>query len=142
MGTNTKNDRQAQQATKSDRRLLMQAFMHMADISNCTRPWEVYKFAVLNLEEEFFAQGDRERDLGVPILPLMNREKDSLASAQGFWIESFVGPLLTPYCNFISIESRTALQGNAAQNKQKWADLLEKHGRKTAAELLRLESDA
>ena len=34
------------------------------------------------LEEEFFQQGDKERAAGLPISPLMDRNKDGVTKAQ------------------------------------------------------------
>merc|ERR1712196_270211 len=104
MGRNTKNDRSMQKESKEDRRLLMQAFIHMADLSHCARPWSVHRTLVACLEEEFFSQGDQEKAAGLPISPMMDRSKDSAATGQGFFLEKLVRPMLEPYSAFV-IES-------------------------------------
>merc|ERR1719162_761303 len=71
--TDTKTSRERQKSSKDDRHMLMQAFTHMADLGNGCRPWDVYKQLVVVLEEEFFAQGDKERGLGIPIMPMSDR---------------------------------------------------------------------
>ena len=39
-----------------------------------------------NLEEEFFRQGDKERELGIPISPLFDRSKQGVSKSQvGFY---------------------------------------------------------
>merc|ERR1712136_351034 len=111
------------------------------DTSNCCRPWDVYKETVFNLESEFFLQGDQERALGVPILPLMDRYKDSLAASQGFWISKFVGPLLDPFSTFMSEEFREFYQSTARENNDRFAKIMKKHGKKTAAEVWNLKLD-
>lgn len=53
--------------------LILQALLHAADISNPTRPWDLcYKWTNLVIEE-FFAQGDKEREMGLPISNLCDR---------------------------------------------------------------------
>ncbi len=36
-----------------------------------------------SLEEEFFRQGDKERELGIPISPLFDRSKQGVSKSQG-----------------------------------------------------------
>jgi len=134
-------DRDKNGGSTEDRHMLMQVFIHMSDISNCCRPWDVYKETVFNLESEFFLQGDQERALGVPILPLMDRYKDSLAASQGFWISKFVGPLLDPFSTFMSEEFREFYQSTARENNDRFAKIMKKHGKKTAAEVWNLKLD-
>merc|ERR1712137_1406791 len=90
------NSLSGHKTSKEDRRMLLQAFMHMADLGHTCRPWDVHKVLVMDLEEEFFRQGDKERDLGVPIMPMMDRVKDSAATGQGFFLSKLVLPLLDP----------------------------------------------
>jgi len=140
---NTKNNREKQQGSKADRRMLMRAFIHMSDLANCCRPWDIYKELVCTLEEEFFLQGDQERQLGLPIMPLMDREKDSLAASQFYWIDKFVGPLMEPFCCIMSEELAEIYQKYATVNRNNFQDLVSKYGKLTAAELrnLPLEDD-
>jgi hypothetical protein len=137
-GKNTKDDRDKQKETKSDRRMLMQAFTHMADLSHCTRPWDVHKTIVVCLEEEFFCQGDKEKEFGIPISPMMDRSKDSAATGQTFFLDKLVRPLLDPFCTFLHAENssmKTVLKSNLISNRDKWAELVEKHGRLKAKDL-------
>lgn len=135
---NTKEDRQKQQSSKEDRRLLMQAWIHMADISGCMRTWDNHSAQAEGLEKEFFQQGDVERKKGKPVSFLCDRNKDSLAAGQGFWISGMVGPLFQPFSVFIDDELKGVFSQNMADNKKAWEVLLEKHGRKTASEILNL----
>merc|ERR1719310_494805 len=77
---NTKEDREKQKASKEDRRLLLQAWIHMSDISGCMRPWSNHSRQAEGLEAEFFAQGDVERSKAKPISFLCDRQTDSLAT--------------------------------------------------------------
>merc|ERR1712159_217250 len=92
--TGTKEDREKQKASKGDRRMLMQIFVHAADLGHCCRTWDVHRWVVVGLEEEFFAQGDKELAAGIPVSPLMDRKKDSAPASQGFFLEKLVRPLL------------------------------------------------
>jgi hypothetical protein len=62
--------------------LLCSALIKCADISNCARPFEPAKRWAQTLAEEFFEQGDLERELGLPVLPINERGKLPLEDFQ------------------------------------------------------------
>jgi len=128
-----------QKATKTDRMMLIQSFVHMADLGHCARPWDIHKHLVAGLEVEFFSQGDKERELGLPIMPLMDRTKDNLAAAQDFFLGQLVLPLLQPYVSFLNDSLATDYLETLDSNRQKWQELVAKHGRKLISEMLALE---
>lgn len=122
-----------------DNRLLLQAFMHMADIGHCARPFAIHQHLVVQLEKEFFNQGDKERELELPVMPLMDRTRDSAAAGQGFFLTKLVQPLLEPYTYFLTPERGGMLKGNLQDNVTRWAALVKKHGSKTALEIVNAE---
>ncbi|KAL0096158.1 hypothetical protein J3Q64DRAFT_1706515 [Phycomyces blakesleeanus] len=67
---------------EKERLLLCSAIIKCADISNVARPYtQAAKWAEL-LVEEFACQGDLERELGMPVLPLNDRDKIVLEDSQ------------------------------------------------------------
>ena len=56
-----------------DKQLWMNMGMHVADISNPSKKWDISLKWTEWLYEEFFAQGDKERELGMQISDLMDR---------------------------------------------------------------------
>eukprot|EP00927_Polykrikos_kofoidii_P068937 TRINITY_DN64296_c0_g1_i1.p1 TRINITY_DN64296_c0_g1~~TRINITY_DN64296_c0_g1_i1.p1 ORF type:complete len:486 (-),score=81.45 TRINITY_DN64296_c0_g1_i1:376-1833(-) len=127
-------------SSKEDRGMLITAFMHMADLGQSARPWQSHRLAVKYLEQEFFAQGDQERELGIPISPLMDRSKESLAGGQAFFLKKLVQPMLEPCCFFLEKALADALRDNLERNEEKWTELLQKYGKNVTAErLLELE---
>lgn len=78
--------------TDQDKKLIMWVWIHLADISNPTKPWRLcYKWIDL-LFLEFFKQGDKERDRNLPISFLMDRNTTNIAKAQGGFIDHFIKP--------------------------------------------------
>lgn len=136
----TKEDKEKMKGSQEDRRMLIQVFVHMADIGSGCRPWDVHKVLAAALEEEFFAQGDREKQLGLPIMPMNDRTKDSVAASQAFFLGKLVFPLLDPFCHFVSPELRDTFIDTQESNKNRWAMLVERHGKKSAKEVLSLEA--
>ncbi|CAE8639012.1 unnamed protein product [Polarella glacialis] len=114
-------------ASRADRRMLLTAFLHTADLGHTLRPWDVHKNLVVLLEEEFFLQGDRQRDLEMNIMPMMDRTKDSVASSQAFFLEKLVRPLVEPFTLFLSVDAGIQMLANLEDNAKHWAKLLEKH---------------
>merc|ERR1711972_607365 len=107
-------------------------------IGNGFRPWNVYKDLVVALENEFFIQGDKERELGVPITPMMDRTKDSLAVGQGFFLGKLVLPLYDLYSGFMEDELNEVCKSNLLENKERWGKLVEEFGKRPSSEILKL----
>merc|ERR1719498_1356477 len=72
----------------------MNLFMHSADVSNPCKPWRVCKAWALRVLEEFFVQGDREKELGIPVQMLNDRNKVQKPSSQVGFVEFIVSPLI------------------------------------------------
>jgi cAMP-specific phosphodiesterase 4 len=65
---------QLQVATsQEDLLLVMKLFLHAADVSNPSKNMKLYRKWTDLIVAEFFAQGDKERELGIPISPGMDR---------------------------------------------------------------------
>jgi hypothetical protein len=108
----------------------------MSDISNCCRGWEVCRRIGALLEEEFFAQGDDEKLLKLPVMPLCNRETDSLAAGQSFWIPKIVLPTLQLFVPLFLGNAGDPLEKNCRLNQANWAKLVEKYGTISAGEIV------
>ncbi len=55
------------------RHFVLQIAMKCADISNPCRSWNISRLWSHRASEEFFRQGDRERELGLPVTPICDR---------------------------------------------------------------------
>ena len=56
--------------------------IHAADLSNPTKPLELYKCWVDLISQEFFNQGDREAELGLEYSPLCDRHNTMVPQSQ------------------------------------------------------------
>lgn len=61
---------------------VLQNMVHCADLSNPTKPLDLYKNWVSSIMEEFFQQGDRERDQGMDISPMCDRHTATIEKSQ------------------------------------------------------------
>ena len=69
--------------------------IHAADISNPTKPLEIYKEWGKRCVDEFFKQGDLEREKGLPISFNCDRYTVSLSQSQIGFIDVIVLPFFT-----------------------------------------------
>ncbi|KAL8565529.1 hypothetical protein ACOMHN_049505 [Nucella lapillus] len=66
--------------------------LHCADISHPSKDWELHHKWTSLLLEEFFRQGDREQELGLPFSPLCDRKNTLVAESQIGFIDFIVDP--------------------------------------------------
>ena len=56
--------------------------VHCSDLSNPTKPLEIYRRWVDRIMEEFFRQGDREREETLEISPMCDRYNATIEKSQ------------------------------------------------------------
>jgi len=86
---------------------IMELILHCADISNCVKPWEIHTKFTGTLLEEFFKQGDLERDMGLEISPLCDRRTINIPQSQIGFITYIIEPtfaLLSETSMFVARE--------------------------------------
>ncbi|KAM9617133.1 dual specificity calcium/calmodulin-dependent 3',5'-cyclic nucleotide phosphodiesterase 1B isoform 2-T4 [Morphnus guianensis] len=75
-----------QQLERIDKSKVLSLLLHAADISHPTKQWSVHSRWTKALMEEFFRQGDKEAELGLPFSPLCDRTSTLVAQSQiGEW---------------------------------------------------------
>lgn len=79
-------------STPEHKILLMDNFLHSADVSNPCRVWDVSHAWAQCVLEEFFAQGDQEKMLGVPVQFLNDRDKLNRPNSQIGFLEFMIAP--------------------------------------------------
>lgn len=104
--------------------LVMECILHSADVSNPCRTWDTtYAWAVVCLEE-FFAQGDQEKMLGIPVQFLNDRDKLNKPNSQIGFIEFMIAPFFAAQIRLWP--SLRELGDNLGNNLAQWADIWEK----------------
>lgn len=69
-------------AVPEHRHFILQIALKCADLGNPCRPWTLSKRWSEQICGEFYRQGDYERQLNIPITPICNRQKSSMAEIQ------------------------------------------------------------
>ncbi|KAA0187325.1 Phosphodiesterase [Fasciolopsis buskii] len=65
-----------------DRMQILQNMIHCSDLSNPTKPLELYRQWTTRIMEEHFRQGDREREKGMELSPMCDRNTASVEKTQ------------------------------------------------------------
>jgi hypothetical protein len=99
--------------------LIRRLFLHAADVSNPTKPFSICKPWAMRILDEFFAQGDAEKEAGVPVQMLNDRDKVNRPLSQVGFIEFLVAPLFIVSSQLLpDIQPLAAM---CAENMQHWA---------------------
>ncbi|KAI8905347.1 hypothetical protein DFJ77DRAFT_435422 [Powellomyces hirtus] len=102
---------------KEDRWLLWKILIKLADVSNPSKDWRVYGTWVRLILEEFYMQGDVERERGMEISSFMDRNSPSIPGSQNGFIEFIVAPLFMAYDSWMPIPS---IMEDLALNREFW----------------------
>jgi len=101
--------------------LVMDNLLHSADVSNPCRSWAVSEAWAHCVLDEFFAQGDQEKMLGVPVQFLNDRDKLNRPNSQIGFLEFMIAPY---YAAQIRLFHNLHEYGdNLAHNLGNWEEL-------------------
>ena len=78
----------------------LNVLIHSADVSNPSKPINIYKQWAKRCVDEFFRQGDMEKKLGIPVSFNCDRETVTLAQSQLGFIDAIVFPLFSVLAEF------------------------------------------
>ncbi|KAM3929766.1 dual specificity calcium/calmodulin-dependent 3',5'-cyclic nucleotide phosphodiesterase 1C isoform 7-T7 [Leptodactylus fuscus] len=84
-----------QQPEGIDKPKALSLLLHTADISHPAKNWDLHHRWTMSLLEEFFRQGDKEAELGLPFSPLCDRNSTMVAQSQIGFIDFIVEPTFT-----------------------------------------------
>ncbi|KAM9831495.1 3',5'-cyclic-AMP phosphodiesterase 4C-like [Neosynchiropus ocellatus] len=93
----------------SDRIQVLQNMVHCADLSNPTKPLELYRKWTDRIMVEFFTQGDRERDKGMEISPMCDKHNASIEKSQVGFIDYIVHPLWETWADLVHPDAQDIL---------------------------------
>lgn len=86
-----------------DKSKAMSLVLHCCDISHPAKKWGIHHRWTMLLLEEFFRQGDLERELGLPFSPLCDRNNTLVAESQIGFIEFIVEPSMNVCADMLEI---------------------------------------
>ncbi|XP_061831914.1 3',5'-cyclic-AMP phosphodiesterase 4C-like isoform X3 [Nerophis lumbriciformis] len=102
----------------SDRIQVLQNMVHCADLSNPTKPLEMYRQWTDRIMVEFFTQGDRERDKGMEISPMCDKHNASIEKSQVGFIDYIVHPLWETWADLVHPDAQDIL--DTLEDNREW----------------------
>merc|ERR1739848_268015 len=126
MGKQARHTNGLTQAYRTDvmcnyRDLWLQLFLHLSDVSNPPKPFEICSLWAARVLTEFFNQGDEEKHLGIPVGMLNDRDKINRPGSQHGFINFLVAPLVYGAVRLFPILCPLATQ--MASNLEEWRGL-------------------
>ncbi|KAH3765228.1 cAMP phosphodiesterase [Pelomyxa schiedti] len=109
---------------QAERELCLKILLKLADISNAIRKWSVAQTWAECVMEEFFQQGEHERENGLPISPFMDRKTTNIAKAQSTFIDFVETPFVEVVSQILPPGFADTLHHNLQDNSKRWATLL------------------
>ncbi|XP_031718137.1 cAMP-specific 3',5'-cyclic phosphodiesterase 4C isoform X1 [Anarrhichthys ocellatus] len=93
----------------NDRIQVLRNMVHCADLSNPTKPLAVYRQWTERIMEEFFRQGDKERERGMEISPMCDKHTASVEKSQVGFIDYIVHPLWETWGDLVHPDAQDIL---------------------------------
>ena len=117
-----------EQTLNDEQQSLLDFMLHLADLAHNTKLFEISKKWVELLSEEFWKQGDLEKELNLPVSFLCDREKINIPQSQKGFISGYIIPTFETLVTIFPTLRFTL--DNANNNLKEWQKLLDQ-GRKT-----------
>ncbi|KAJ8011206.1 hypothetical protein DPEC_G00055760 [Dallia pectoralis] len=102
----------------TDRIQVMRNMVHCADLSNPTKSLDLYQQWTDRIMNEFFHQGDRERERGMEISPMCDKHTASVAKSQVGFIDYIVHPLWETWADLVHPDAQDIL--DTLEDNRNW----------------------
>jgi len=123
---------------KQDSLQWLEVLLHMADISTPLKPFWISKQWAFRVQDAFFAQGDEEKRLGIPVGMLNDRDKVNRMGSEHGFINFLVAPLIYPTVGVFP--GLTLMAETMCDNMEEWKKLWVETG-PSADEIKNREND-
>ena len=111
-----------EQTKNDEQQCLLDFIVHVADLAHNTRLFSISLKWVELLSEEFWKQGDLEKQYNLPVSFLCDREKINIPQSQKGFISGFIIPTYECLCDIFPTLKFTL--DNANKNLKEWQQLL------------------
>merc|ERR1711920_523992 len=109
------------------------------DVSNPLKSWETSIIWANRVTDEFFAQGDVEKQLGLPVGMLNDRDKITRSGTQHGFLNFLVAPLVLNATRALPLMH--PLAERMTMNMEKWKDFWVSDAKPTPDEIAKREAD-
>ncbi|XP_053325994.1 cAMP-specific 3',5'-cyclic phosphodiesterase 4B isoform X1 [Spea bombifrons] len=102
----------------TDRIQVLRNMVHCADLSNPTKSLELYRQWTDRIMQEFFQQGDKERERGMEISPMCDKHTASVEKSQVGFIDYIVHPLWETWADLVQPDAQDIL--DTLEDNRNW----------------------
>ncbi|XP_062336549.1 cAMP-specific 3',5'-cyclic phosphodiesterase 4B-like isoform X2 [Osmerus eperlanus] len=102
----------------TDRIQVLRNMVHCADLSNPTKSLDLYRQWTDRIMDEFFHQGDRERERGMEISPMCDKHTASVEKSQVGFIDYIVHPLWETWADLVHPDAQDIL--DTLEDNRNW----------------------
>ncbi|XP_049576821.1 3',5'-cyclic-AMP phosphodiesterase 4C isoform X1 [Syngnathus scovelli] len=102
----------------NERIQVLKNMVHCADLSNPTRPLPLYRQWTERIMEEFFRQGDKERERGMEISAMCDKHTASVEKSQVGFIDYIVHPLWETWADLVHPDAQELL--DTLEENREW----------------------
>nr|CAD2184844.1 unnamed protein product [Meloidogyne enterolobii] len=100
-----------------DRIQVLRSAIHLADLSNPAKPIDIYRQWNERILEEYWRQGDREKQLGLEVSPMCDRGNVTVEKSQVGFIDYIVHPLFETWAELVHPDANSILD-QLEENRQ------------------------
>ncbi|XP_062304935.1 cAMP-specific 3',5'-cyclic phosphodiesterase 4D-like [Osmerus eperlanus] len=97
---------------------VLRNMVHCADLSNPTKPLAIYRLWTERIMEEFFRQGDKEREQGIEISPMCDKHTASVEKSQVGFIDYIAHPLWETWADLVHPDAQELL--DTLEDNREW----------------------
>jgi hypothetical protein len=105
-----------------DKKLLLKMILHTCDVSNPAKERETMLRWTDRVVEEFFVQGEMEKQLGLPVSPFMDRDTIVIKKMQVGFADFIVSPLFSVWAQIL-VNINSVAYRSLQSNREFWASL-------------------
>ncbi|KAM4750958.1 3',5'-cyclic-AMP phosphodiesterase 4C-like [Anableps anableps] len=102
----------------TERIQVLKNMVHCADLSNPTKPLPLYRQWTERIMEEFFRQGDKERERGMEISAMCDKHTASVEKSQVGFIDYIVHPLWETWADLVHPDAQEIL--DTLEENREW----------------------
>jgi len=92
-----------------DRAQVLQSMIHLSDLSNPTKDLSIYKCWNERILDEYWKQGDKEKEQGLEISPMCDRGNVTIEKSQVGFIDYIVHPLFETWAELVYPDAQEIL---------------------------------
>lgn len=102
----------------NDRIQVLQSMIHLADLGNPTKHIDIYRQWNERIIDEYLRQGDKEREMGLEVSPMCDRQSVTIEKSQVGFIDYIVHPVWETWADLVYPDAQPIL--DQLEDNREW----------------------